>query len=71
MANTTAAPALTIDELRDRVTVTIDEAAALLDVHPGTAARYAREGSLPTVIVGGRRHVPAPKLLHVLGIDDG
>lgn len=57
---------LTIDELRDRVTVTPDEAAALLGVHPGTAQRYMRDGSLPVVKVAGRRLVPAPQLLAML-----
>ena len=54
-----------------RVLYTVEEAARLLGISPSTVYRWAREGELRTVPVGGRMAVPASSLEQLLGIPDG
>ena len=57
-----------------KATVTIEEAAALLNVSRNTAyAAAARDGELagvPVITVGRRKLIPRAQLLDVLGIDE-
>ena len=61
-------PAQTISlaELRQRATVTITEAGELLGVSRAHAFNLARSGDLPTLKLGRRRVVSAPRLLAML-----
>jgi excisionase family DNA binding protein len=54
-----------------RVLYTVEEAAHLLGISPSTVYRWAREGELRTVQVGGRMVVPASSLEQLLGPADG
>ena len=54
-----------------RVLYTVEEAAHLLGISPSTVYRWAREGELRTVQVGGRMAVPASSLEQLLGPPDG
>jgi excisionase family DNA binding protein len=60
---------LTLDAIRNRATITIEEAAAVLGVSRGVAYESARCGQLPVLTLGRRRLVPVPKLLALLGAD--
>jgi excisionase family DNA binding protein len=60
---------MTIDELRGRATITVEEAAELLGVARGTAYAAARAGQLPTIKLGRRVIVPTARLLALLGIE--
>ena len=51
-----------------RVLYTVEEAARLLGISPSTVYRWAREGELRTVPVGGRMAVPASSLEQLLGL---
>jgi excisionase family DNA binding protein len=53
-----------------RVLYTVEEAARLLGISPSTVYRWAREGELRTVPVGGRMVVPASSLEQLLGLPD-
>jgi excisionase family DNA binding protein len=53
-----------------RVLYTVEEAARLLGISPSTVYRWAREGELRTVPVGGRMAVPASSLEQLLGLPD-
>ena len=53
--------------MRDRLTLTVTEAAELLGVSRGTAYEAARSGDLPTVKIGTRLLVPRARLLALLG----
>ncbi|MDQ3462989.1 MAG: helix-turn-helix domain-containing protein [Actinomycetota bacterium] len=50
-----------------RVTITVEEAAALLGIGRSAAYEAARRGQLPTRRVGRRLLVPLPALLEWLG----
>src|SRR5262245_58397653 len=53
-----------------RVLYTVEEAARLLGISASTVYRWAREGELRTVPVGGRMTVPASSLEQLLGPDN-
>jgi excisionase family DNA binding protein len=59
-----------LDALRDRVTITIPEAAELLGIGRSAAYECARRGEIPTLRLGARLVVPVPKVLAMLGADD-
>jgi excisionase family DNA binding protein len=67
------APAITLDEARQRATLTVDEAAVLLMVSRSSAHEAARRGQIPSFFIGRRRRVPARALLRMLDAepDDG
>lgn len=57
---------LTIDGLRARTTVSVEEAAQVLGISRGGAYDAARRGELPTMRLGRRLRVPVPSLLRML-----
>jgi hypothetical protein len=54
---------------RDRVTVRVPEAAAILGVSRATAYLGARIGQIPTIKVGSCLLVPVAALKKILGLD--
>lgn len=73
MAQATSAPMLTLDDLESRVTLTIEETAALLGLGRTAAYEAARRGQIPSRRLGRRVVVPVPALqewLHT-SIDGG
>jgi len=62
----TVAEPLTIDGLRARTTVSVEEAARVLGISRGGAYDAARRGDLPTISLGRRLRVPVPVLLRML-----
>lgn len=63
--------ALTMTELRDRATVSVPEAGSLLGLSRNSAYAAANRGDIPTISIGGRKVVPAARLLVLLeGTDD-
>jgi excisionase family DNA binding protein len=69
--HTTAQPPLTLDSIADRVTLTVEEAAALLGLGRSATYEAARRGDIPTRRLGRRVVVPVPALLSWLGVQDG
>lgn len=63
-------------DVRDRATITVEDAATLLGIGRGNAYQQARcflatgEG-LPVVRIGRRLLVPVPRLLRMLGVSEG
>jgi len=66
MTVATDAEPLTIDGLRARTTVSVEEAARVLGISRGGAYDAARRGDLPTISLGRRLRVPVPVLLRML-----
>ncbi len=63
-----APAALTLDDVRSRATLDIEETAALLGISRLTAYRHARTGeSFPVRRIGRRLIVPVPALIAWLG----
>lgn len=60
---------MTIDELKSRATITIDEAAAVLGLSRGAMYQAARTAEIPTLKFGRRIVVPVVPLLALLGIE--
>lgn len=58
-----------VDEVRDRATLTVPEAARLLGVGRDVAYRAAETGEIPTLKIGRRIVVPVPRLLAMLGAE--
>jgi hypothetical protein len=61
-------PTLSLDQLRQRTTVSIAVGGAFLNMSTATAYRCAADGSLPTIVVGKTRRVPVPQLLAMVGL---
>jgi excisionase family DNA binding protein len=66
MSRKSAGPALSIDDLRRRATITIPEAAAFLSISVDLAYEAAKRGDLPCVSLGRRRLVISSRLLEML-----
>lgn len=64
---THVSPPLTLSDVRERVTLTVEEAAGLLGLGRSAAYDAARRGQLPTRRLGRRVVVPVPALLEWLG----
>ena len=64
-----ALPGMTLDEARQRATLTVPEAASLVGISTWAGYEWAKRGELPTVRVGRRLLVPAQQLLKMLGAD--
>lgn len=62
-------PALTVDEMRQRVVVNGPEVAATCGVSEFSVRQWVREGLLPTVKVGNRHFYPAEAVLRLMGVD--
>ena len=62
---------MTLDDIRGRATITVDETASVLDM--GLRQTYAaiRDGSLPSLRLLRRILVPVPALLCLLGDIEG
>ena len=58
---------LTLDDVRGRATISIEQAASLLGVSRGVAYEAARRGDLPCLSLGACRLVCVPRLLARLG----
>ena len=56
--------------LRSRPTISVEEAAALLNIGRSTAYNAVRSGSLPAFKIEGRWLVPTKPLRKMLGLDD-
>lgn len=68
MTATTEMPRLTIEQVRERATITVDETAALLSISRASAYAAARTGDqFPVLKIGRRLLVPVPALLAWLG----
>ena len=59
---------LTLDDIVDRVTLTVEETASLLGMGRSAAYEAARRGQIPTRRLGRRLVVPVPALLTWLGV---
>lgn len=57
---------MTIEELKSRCTVRVEEAAELLGISRGSAFEAVRQGTIPALRIGRRIVVPAPALLALL-----
>jgi excisionase family DNA binding protein len=62
---------LGFQDLEDRLTVTVEEAASLLSLGRTAAYEAARRGEIPTRRLGRRLIVPVPALLAWLGAGEG
>jgi excisionase family DNA binding protein len=61
---------MTPDELRSRLTITVEEAATALGIGRTAAYDAVRRGEIETVRLGRRVLVPTGPLLRLLGLDD-
>lgn len=59
----------TLDDIRNRATITVPEAGQVLGLGRDSSYRAAERGELPTLKLGRRLLVPVPKLLRLLGLD--
>jgi excisionase family DNA binding protein len=59
-------PVLTLDELRDRPTVSVEEAGAVLSLGRGSAYAAVKRGEIPGIRLGRRIVVPSSALLRML-----
>lgn len=66
-ASPSTGPAVALEELGSRATITVNEAALLLGIGRSAAYEAARRGQLPTRRVGRRLLVPVPAFLEWLG----
>lgn len=57
----------TVDQIRQRGTVTVPEAGQFLGLGRDAAYAAAVRGDIPTLKIGRRLLVPVPKLLTMLG----
>ncbi|HVU60232.1 MAG TPA: helix-turn-helix domain-containing protein [Mycobacteriales bacterium] len=57
---------ITVADLPDLAVITIEQAAGLLRLGRSSAYEAARRGELPTIRIGRRLLVPAPRLLAML-----
>lgn len=64
-----AAPAglITLSDARKRAAISIAEAGQLLGISRSSAYECASRGDIPTLRMGGRRVVPVPRLLELVG----
>lgn len=53
-----------------RLTLTVEEAAALLGISRNSAYEAVRRGEIPSVRIGGRIVIPRQRFLDWLGADD-
>ncbi|MGO8684178.1 MAG: helix-turn-helix domain-containing protein [Thermoleophilia bacterium] len=60
-----------LERLRSQTTCTIEQASQLLQIGRSTAYAAAHDGSLPVVRISHRLLVSVPRLLAMLGADEG
>ena len=56
--------------MTERLTLTVEEAAALLGLSRGSAYEAVRRGDIPTIRLGRRILAPRARLLELVGITD-
>ncbi len=59
---------LSVSDVRSRGTLTVEEAAAFLNIGRSSAYQAVQRGDLPVIRIGRRCLVPAARLLALLGI---
>ena len=57
---------LSLDELRECVTISVEEASRLLGISRSTAYEAVKNGTIPSILVGKRRRVLAHQLYAML-----
>lgn len=67
MGNHDTAPAPTLEDVRHRATLTVDEYAAFVGVSRSTAYLAVNAGEVTSIRVGRRVLIPTPALLRSLG----
>ncbi|MDQ3640198.1 MAG: helix-turn-helix domain-containing protein [Actinomycetota bacterium] len=70
MAHAQSERSLVIPDPRERPTLTVKEAAALLGISLHGAYDAAHRGELPVIWIGRRMLVPTAGLLAMVGLDD-
>jgi excisionase family DNA binding protein len=68
MADLTRSRFIGVDDIGDRLTLSIEEVASLLGLGRSAAYEAARRGELPCRRIGRRVVVPVPALLAWLGV---
>lgn len=58
---------MTLDQIRERPTITVEQLAEVLNVSRASAYRAVREGQFPAIRVGRSLRIPTPALLRKLG----
>jgi excisionase family DNA binding protein len=58
---------ITLDDIRQRPTISVPEAGELLGIGKNAAYRAADQGQIPVLHLGRTLRVPVPKLLELLG----
>lgn len=58
---------ITVNDLRGRTVITVEEAAAVLGIGRTAAYEAVRRGQVPALRLGRRVLVPVPRLLALLG----
>lgn len=66
MTFTGATQTITLDAVRDRLTITVEEAGALLGLGRASAYKAAGAEQIPTIRIGRRLLVPVAKFLRIL-----
>jgi excisionase family DNA binding protein len=61
--------ALTMQDLEDRTTVSVEEAATVLGISRRTAYEAIHRGEIPVLRLGRRMVVPVPKLKKMIGVE--
>lgn len=56
-----------LSELRERTTVSVEEAGEIIGLSRSSAYEAARRGDIPILRLGRRIFVPVPRLLALLG----
>lgn len=67
---TRGAEAFTLDDLRRRPVISVEQAGQVLGLHRGAAYAAASRGDIATIRLGRRIVVPTMPLLRLLGADD-
>jgi len=67
--HSTVKDALTLDDLRTRPTVTIEQAGAVLGLSRTSAYAAARRNEIPHIVVGRRKIVSTQALLRMLEVE--
>ena len=70
MSQRTLPEPMTLDELQNRLTISLPEAASLLGVSRPHVYNLAKKGALPMIQLGGRKVISAPLLLKRLMTSD-
>lgn len=62
-----AVESLTLDDIRRRPSLTVEEAGRVLGLGRVSAYRAVRNGDIPSIRINNRICVPTPRLLALLG----